>query len=89
MRTKEIEIEGIEITLHRKKIKNLYLRVLPPNGEVVISAPYALPYEELIRFVKYRKTILTYKNVGNFSPLAFLEGSNKGSDIFRQSWLQK
>ncbi|MEE1128427.1 MAG: SprT family zinc-dependent metalloprotease [Methanobrevibacter sp.] len=55
MRTKEIEIEGIEITLHRKKIKNLYLRVLPPNGEVVISAPYALPYEELIRFVKYRK----------------------------------
>ena len=55
MRKKEIEIEGITIQLHRKNIKNMYLRVLPPEGEVVISAPYRLPYEEIINFVNYRK----------------------------------
>ena len=47
------------------------------------------PIKVYLKCHGYRKTILTYKNVGNFSPLAFLEGSNKGNDIFIQSWLQK
>ena len=55
MTKKEIEIEDLRITLHRKNIKNMYLRVLPPNGDVVISAPYSLPYEEIMNFIRYRK----------------------------------
>lgn len=35
----EIKIEGIPITVEKKKIKNMYLKVLPPEGKVVISAP--------------------------------------------------
>lgn len=35
----EIKIQGIHITVEKKKIKNLYLKVLPPEGKVVISAP--------------------------------------------------
>lgn len=35
----EIIIQGIPITVEKKKIKNMYLKVLPPEGKVVISAP--------------------------------------------------
>jgi predicted metal-dependent hydrolase len=34
-----ITIEDIQITVLRKRIKNLHLRVYPPSGEVRISAP--------------------------------------------------
>ena len=47
------------------------------------------PVKVYLKCHRYRKTILTCKNLGNFSPLAFLEGSNKGNDIFGQNWLQK
>lgn len=51
----KLEIENITITLHRKNIKNMYLRVLPPNGEVCISAPLFLSEDDIIDFVKQRK----------------------------------
>lgn len=50
-----IIIEDIVITLERKNIKNMYLRVLPPNGEVKVSAPSSLSNKEIIDFVKSRK----------------------------------
>lgn len=55
MNSEEIQIENIDITLHRKNIKNMYLRVLPPNGEVVISAPPFVSDEDIANFVKFRK----------------------------------
>ena len=55
MISKIIEVENIKITLNRKNIKNMYLRVLPPTGEVIISAPLSLPYEDIAAFVKFRK----------------------------------
>ncbi len=48
-------LEGITITLERKNIKNMYLRVLPPNGEVKVSAPLFLSDEDILEFVKSRK----------------------------------
>ena len=51
----KIQIENINITLHRKNIKNMYLKVLPPNGEVIISAPSYLSDETIIDFVKSKK----------------------------------
>lgn len=50
-----IQIENIAITLKRKNIKNMYLRVLPPNGEVVISAPLFISDEDIAKFVKSKK----------------------------------
>ena len=35
-----MEINGIEIIIKRKNIKNMYLRVVPPEGHVKISAPF-------------------------------------------------
>ena len=43
-------LEGIELLLIRKRIKNMYLKVLPPKGEVRLTAPLRTPLAELARF---------------------------------------
>ena len=55
MNRENIIIEDIQITLERKNIKNMYLRVLPPNGEVKVSAPLFLSENDISEFVKSRK----------------------------------
>lgn len=51
----ELIIEDITITLNRKNIKNMYLRVVPPKGEVKVSAPLFIDDNEIINFIKSRK----------------------------------
>lgn len=46
-----IVVDGIEITLERKKIKNMHLYVKPPYGDVVITAPFRMPRSEIEDFV--------------------------------------
>ncbi|WP_407415962.1 M48 family metallopeptidase [Methanobrevibacter sp.] len=46
-----MEINGINVTVQRKNIKNMYLRVVPPEGSVKISAPYFVSDEQIIDFV--------------------------------------
>lgn len=48
MSEKRITAAGIEATLIRKKVKNLRVTIVPPNGEVRVSAPKLLP-EAIIR----------------------------------------
>ncbi len=55
MRKETITIENITITLERKNIKNMYLRILPPNGEVKVSAPLFLSDEDIANFIKSKK----------------------------------
>lgn len=55
MSREKIIIEEIPITLERKNIKNMYLRVLPPNGEVKVSAPLFLSDKDISEFIKSRK----------------------------------
>lgn len=45
-----IEVNGIIIHIEKKKMKNMYLRVLP-NGLVKISAPISMPKENIIDFI--------------------------------------
>ncbi|MGB4659296.1 MAG: SprT family zinc-dependent metalloprotease [Mobilitalea sp.] len=52
---KQIIINDIRIELERKKIKNMYLRILPPEGKVVISAPVRMSEEEITRFVTLKQ----------------------------------
>lgn len=48
---KLIWINNIPIELEKKRIKNMYLRILPPDGRVHISAPMKISEEELHYFV--------------------------------------
>ncbi len=49
---KQIMIDGIPVSLERKRIKNMYLRILPPDGKVAVSAPMRMREEEIERFIK-------------------------------------
>lgn len=48
-------IEDITITVYHKNIKKMYLRVVPPNGEVKVSAPLFISENEIIDFIKNHK----------------------------------
>jgi predicted metal-dependent hydrolase len=48
---KQLIISNIPIELEKKRIKNMYLRILPPDGRVHISAPVKMSEEEIKRFV--------------------------------------
>lgn len=72
-------VEDITITLERKNIKNMYLRVLPPKGDVKLSVPLFLPNNEVIMFIKSRKNWILKKqefilNNNIQPPLKFISG---------------
>ena len=54
MQQKQINVDGIEITVIKKKMKNMYLRVLPPDGRVQITAPLRTSDARIIDFVRWR-----------------------------------
>ena len=51
----KIRIDGIDIVLERKNIKNMYLKVLPPNGNVKVSAPLSISDKTIAEFIRSRK----------------------------------
>ena len=77
----KIIIEDIPIILERKNIKNMYLRVLPPNGEVKVSAPQFVSDKDISNFIKSRKEWILkkqelIKNNEIKAPLKYLNGEN-------------
>lgn len=44
-------IAGFEVELARKRVKNLSVRIMPPAGEIRISAPYAMPETTIAAFL--------------------------------------
>lgn len=48
---KKIDINGLEIELEKKRIKNMYLKILPPEGRIHVSAPQRINEEEIKRFL--------------------------------------
>ena len=46
-----IYVEGIEVSLVRKNVKNINLTVLPPDGRVRVSAPRFVPTSKVVEFV--------------------------------------
>lgn len=55
----KIYLEDTEITIVRKKIKNMHMYIRPPKGEVLITAPLRLPYGEIERFVFQKRDWIT------------------------------
>lgn len=74
-----MKINGIEVTVNRKNIKNMYLRVVPPDGHVKISAPYFVTDEQIIDFIYSRIDWILEKQSkiasGNYIPkLKYVNG---------------
>ena len=55
----KIYLEDTEITIVRKKIKNMHMYIRPPMGEVLITAPLRVPYGEIERFVFQKRDWIT------------------------------
>lgn len=55
----KIYLEDTEITIVRKKIKNMHMYIRPPKGEVLITAPLRVPYGEIERFVFQKRDWIT------------------------------
>ncbi len=47
----KLYIDGIEVELVRKSVKNINLTVLPPDGRVRVSAPHFVPEVKIFDFV--------------------------------------
>lgn len=52
----QMDVDGLPVTVHRKKMKTLRLVVLPPDGKVRVSAPRALSNKEIREFVARHRT---------------------------------
>lgn len=48
---KKIDINGFIIEVEKKKIKNMYLKILPPDGRIHISAPVGMREYQIRAFV--------------------------------------
>lgn len=53
-RIKTISISGIEILVEKKKIKNLYIRIFPPGGNVRAAVPDTISDEDINNFLLAR-----------------------------------
>ena len=49
----DLTVGGIDISAEKKQIKNMYIRVIPPDGKVKITAPMSAT-EDAIRMFKKR-----------------------------------
>ena len=50
----QIIIDGIPIDVQRKRIKNMYLRVLAPAGNVLLTAPMRVSDAKVAQFARTR-----------------------------------
>lgn len=50
-----MKVENITVTVEKKNIKHMYIRIFPPNGEVKVSAPLFVPDEDIMNFIESKK----------------------------------
>lgn len=75
----QLDLDGIPITVLRKPIKNIYLRVFPPEGQVVVTAPENLSSFLIHDYLSKKKTWINEKRADMHSlqkkaPLSFTQG---------------
>ena len=71
-----MKINDIEIIIKKKNIKNMYLRVVPPNGDVTLSVPSHIGDEKIINFINSKMDwILEKKSLMKYvTPLKYING---------------
>ncbi len=81
----EMTVRGIRVELLRKEIKNLHLRVYPPDGRVRISVPKNLPIASVVDMIEQRIEWIQAQQLrvsGSVKKLEYLDGEThwfKGS----------
>ncbi|MFZ4620293.1 MAG: M48 family metallopeptidase [Bacteroidota bacterium] len=79
MSSQPIIIEGIELEIIPKRIRNLNLRITPPQGNVVVTVPHGFPYTRIEQFIRsksawIRKHQARIRNAKYAPPLRYESG---------------
>lgn len=78
-----LQVNNMQIQLLRKNIKNIYLTVHPPNGEIRLSAPSAMPVDAISRFVATRQEwVLKQQQRIRSSQISTLREYQTGETVF-------
>ena len=56
-----IRVDDLAVSITWKRMKNIRLRVIPPGGDVVVSAPLGVPPERIRRFVREQRPWIDQK----------------------------
>lgn len=59
-----LEVDGLQLHVTRKRIKNLYLRIKPPLGAVEVSAPMRMSQRQIIGFAHERHSWIPCNSSG-------------------------
>lgn len=76
-----ITVGDIEVEVQRKRIKNMYLRIKPPDGRVIITAPQYVSIDDIIGFavknIDFIKSgIDKYKSMPKHKQKLYVSGEN-------------
>ncbi len=63
MQTYQLELEEIKIQVTQKRIKNLHLKICPPNALVKVSAPLRLTQNSIKSFITSRLSWIREKQI--------------------------
>lgn len=74
-------VAGIEYELVRKNIKNLYVRVLPPDGRVLVSAPRFASAQTIDCFVSSRASWIRKQQEAQQSRLKNVSCTGKSGEM--------
>ena len=55
-RPEVLVVDGLVLQVTRKAIKNMYLRIKPPQGDIVVSAPLQMTDGQIERFARERRS---------------------------------
>ena len=66
---RELRVDDFAVRIEYKRIKNIYLRVLPPDGRVQISAPLGTADARLRAFVRERRAWIDKQRVSCTLPV--------------------
>lgn len=74
-----LEVSGYKVHIKKKKIKNMYLRVLPPDGQIHISAPLKMSDSYIENFIMQKNTWLVemqnqFKNKPIYMKNKYIDG---------------
>ncbi|ASQ47137.1 M48 family metallopeptidase [Legionella clemsonensis] len=76
-----IEIDGIVVEILRKPIKNLHLRVYPPDGQVKVSAPLGYRLDAIHAQIQ-AKINWIHRQQQRFKTQQFHPGYNTGEQLY-------
>lgn len=94
----KIVIENIPISFTRKKIRNINLRIIEPNGEVKVSAPYSISMRRVEKFIcdrkdwimaSQQKVIERSKNKSKFQAQLFDQCNSEKDIKEKKKWLEQ